>query len=44
MEELPALRACLEQQRYDDALAIVDELTEMSKKDNINTIGRFVVE
>ncbi len=42
MEELLELRACLEQRRYDDALAIVDELQAMSKEDKINKIGSFV--
>ncbi len=43
MEELLELRACLEQRRYDDALAIVDELEEMSKDDKINKIDSFAV-
>ena len=42
MEELIELRACLEQHRYDDALALVTELEEMSKEDKINKIGSFV--
>ncbi len=42
MEELLELRICLEQHRYDDALAIVSELEEMSKEDKINKIGSFV--
>jgi hypothetical protein len=42
MEELLELRACIEQHRYDDALAIVNEMEEMSKEDKINKIGRFI--
>ncbi len=43
MEELFELRACLEEQRYADALTIVAELEEMSKDDKINKIDSFVV-
>ena len=42
MEELFELRACLEEQRYADALTIVAELEEMSKDDKINKIGSFI--
>jgi hypothetical protein len=43
MEELFALRACLEQHRYADALVMVNELEEMSKDDKINKIDSFAV-
>lgn len=38
MEELFELRACLEQQRYADALSLVGEMEEMSKDDKIHKI------
>jgi hypothetical protein len=41
MEELFELRACLEEQRYADALTLVAELEEMSKDDKINKIYSY---
>jgi hypothetical protein len=41
MEELLELRQSIEEGRYADALWIVDELTEMAKRDKINRITTF---
>lgn len=43
MEELLELRHYIQEGRYSDALAIVDELTEMAKEDKINKISNFMV-
>lgn len=43
MEELFELRACLEQQRYADALVLLGEMEEMSKDDKINKVRSFVI-
>ncbi len=43
MEELFELRACLEQQRYADALSLVGEMEEMSKDDKIHKIYSYAV-
>lgn len=42
MEELLELRKRIEAGQYADALAIVDELEEMSRSDKINRIGSYV--
>jgi hypothetical protein len=42
MEELLELRTAVETHRYDDALALIDEMTAMAKKDTINKIGSFI--
>jgi hypothetical protein len=42
MEELLELRQSIEEGRYNDALWIVDELTEMAKRDKINRITTFM--
>jgi uncharacterized circularly permuted ATP-grasp superfamily protein len=41
MEELLELRQCIEEQRYDDALHMIDELEEMSREDKINKIYSY---
>lgn len=43
MEELLELRACLEQQRYADALVLLREMEEMSKDDKINKVRSFII-
>ena len=43
MEELLELRACLEQQRYADALVLLREMEEMSKDDKINKVRHFII-
>lgn len=43
MEELLQLRQLIEQQQYDQALALVDELEEMSKEDKLNKIYSYAV-
>ncbi|BAP54842.1 hypothetical protein THII_0545 [Thioploca ingrica] len=43
MEELLELRACLEQQRYADALLLLGELEEMSKEDKIHKIHNYIL-
>jgi pentatricopeptide repeat protein len=42
MEELTALRHCLENRDYEAALRIVEEMEEMSREDKINKIGSFI--
>jgi Domain of unknown function DUF29 len=42
-QELIDLRASILEQRYDDALAIIDELEWMSKKQILQTIESFLV-
>lgn len=41
MEELFELRSYIEQQRYQDALALIAEMEEMSREDKINKIYSF---
>ncbi len=43
MEELLELRACLEQQRYADALLLLGEMEEMSKEDKIHKIHSYIL-
>ena len=43
MEELLELKSLILKQDYDGALALVDELEEMSKKDIINNIRSYAV-
>jgi hypothetical protein len=43
MEELLELRACLEQQRYADALLLLGEMEEMSKEDKIHKIHSYLL-
>lgn len=43
MEELFELRAYIEQQRYTEALALIEELEEMSKDDKIHKIYSYAV-
>jgi hypothetical protein len=43
MEELLELRACLEQQRYTDALILLGEMEAMSKDDKINKVGSYLI-
>lgn len=43
MEELLELRACLEQQRYTDALLLLGEMEEMSKEDKIHKIHSYIL-
>jgi ribosomal protein S17E len=42
MEELLELHDALTQHRYNDALAIVEDMTAMAKKDIVNKIGSYV--
>jgi len=42
MEELIELRACIEQQRYADALLLIGEMEEMSREDKINKIYSYM--
>jgi pentatricopeptide repeat protein len=42
MEELTALRHCLENRDYEAAMRIVEEMEEMSREDKINKIGSFI--
>ena len=42
MEELFELRSFIEQGRYDDALALIGEMEEMSRDDKINKIESFL--
>jgi hypothetical protein len=42
-QELLDLRRCLVEERYDDALALVDELEEMSKQSILRNIDSFLV-
>jgi ribosomal protein S17E len=41
MEELLELHDAITEHRYDDALAIVEEMTAMAKKDIIDKIGSY---
>jgi hypothetical protein len=43
MEELLMLRQLLEEQKYDQALELVDELEAMSKEDKLNKIYSYAV-
>lgn len=43
MEELFELRTCIEQGRYHEALALVEEMEEMSRDDKINKIHSHAV-
>lgn len=43
MEELFELRACIEQQRYADALVLIGEMEEMGKDDKIHKIYSYGV-
>ena len=42
MEELFELRSFIEQGRYDDALALIGEMEEMSRDDKINKIESYL--
>jgi hypothetical protein len=42
MDELSQLRHYLEQNRVDQALALLDEMDEMSREDKINKIASFM--
>ncbi len=42
MEELFELRSHIEQGRYDDALALIGEMEEMSRDDKINKIESYL--
>jgi len=42
MEELTTLRSYIEAKRYDEALALIAEMEEMSLDDKINKIGSFI--
>ena len=43
MEELLIIRQYIQEQRYDEALKLVDELEEMSKEDKLNKIYSYAV-
>ncbi len=43
MEELFELKEYIKQQRYSDALALVEEMEEMSKDDKVNRIYNYFV-
>jgi DNA primase large subunit len=43
MEELLALRQAIEEQRYVDALLLLEEMEEMSREDKINKMDSFAV-
>lgn len=43
VQELIDLRNCILESRYDDALAIVDELEGMSKQATLRNIGSFLL-
>ena len=43
MEELMELRNFIEQQRYDEALSLIEELEEMSREDKIHRIFSYAV-
>jgi len=43
MEELTTLRSYIEAKRYDEALALIAEMEEMSLDDKINKIGSFII-
>ena len=42
MEELEALRKLVEDQNYESALVLIDEMDEMAKDDKINKIESFL--
>jgi hypothetical protein len=42
-QELVDLRQCILEERYNDALALVDELEEMSKQSILRNIDSFLV-
>jgi len=42
MEELLELKACIQDGRYGDALALIGEMEEMSREDKINRIESFL--
>lgn len=43
MEELITLRKYIEAKNYQEALALIDELEEMSKDEKINKIESYIV-
>jgi hypothetical protein len=43
MEEILELKKCLLNQKYDQALVIVEELEEMGRQDKINNLESFLV-
>ncbi|NEP55954.1 MAG: DUF29 domain-containing protein [Symploca sp. SIO2G7] len=43
MEELLRLRQYIQEQNYDQALALIDEMEEMSKEDKLNKIYSYAV-
>ncbi|MGK7898280.1 MAG: DUF29 family protein [Xenococcus sp. (in: cyanobacteria)] len=43
MEELLMIRQYIQEQRYEEALELVDELEEMSKEDKLNKIYSYAV-
>ncbi|QTA92508.1 DUF29 [Desulfonema magnum] len=43
MEELFELRTCLEQGRYNDAMALIGEMENMSKDDKISKVESFTI-
>ena len=43
MEELIELHKCIEEQRYHDALLLIEELEEMSREDKLNKIFSYAV-
>ncbi len=42
MEELLELHRCINEQRYHDALVIIEAMEEMSREDKISKIGSFI--
>lgn len=42
MDEILELRRSIEEGRYDDALALVDEITAMARKDIVDKIGSYI--
>jgi Domain of unknown function DUF29 len=43
MEELTELRRQIELRRYDEALALIDEMDEMARSDKINKIESYLI-
>jgi Domain of unknown function DUF29 len=43
MEELLALRHCIEERRYDDALHIINEMDDMARADKITKIESYLI-
>jgi hypothetical protein len=43
MDEIMELRRCIEEQRYQDALLIIDEMDDMAKSDKLNKIYSYAV-